>query len=122
MSPKEIVQAGLDRRRMEQHKREAALEGQARQLRLTINDNHAARTMTDVQRLAAEKAERMAKAKARRDKENASIAAVHMYVKVCLAIFLTTLLTPFPWWAAIALVAGTAVFPVIRIYRLEVGV
>ena len=121
MSPKEIVQAGLDRRKMEQRKREAALEGQARQLRLTINDNHAARTMTDAQRLEAAKAERMARAKARCDKENASIEAVHMYVKGCFAICLITLLTPFPWWAAIALIAGTAVFPVARIYRLEVG-
>lgn len=117
---KRYVSAGLERRKAERNDREIQLEDQARQLRLTINDNHTARTLTDAQKRAKVKAERLAKAKARKDKENASILAVQNYARVCIGIILATLLTPFPWWAAIVLTAGLAVFPMAYIYRLEV--
>ena len=118
---RQIVQNGLDRLKVIRNEREAVLEDQARQLRRTINDNHTARTMTDAQRLKKAKAERKARVKARRDKENAAILAVQYYARVCIGVVLVTLLTPFPWWAAIALTAGLAVFPAAYIYRLEVG-
>lgn len=118
---RQIVQNGLDRLKVMRNEREAALEDQARRLRLTINDNHNARTMTDAQRLEKAKAERKARAKARRDKENAAILAVQYYGRVCIGVVLVTLLTPFPWWSAIALTAGLAVFPAAYIYRLEEG-
>lgn len=116
---KEFVSAGLLRRRIIREEREQALEDQARQLRLTINDNHTARTKTDAQRKAEIRAERLARAKARREKENAAVLAVQYYIRACIGIFLVTILTPFPWWAAITLIAGLAVFPVAHIVRLE---
>ena len=44
-----IVTAGLERRKAYREQMDAALEDQARQLRLTISGNHATRTMTEIQ-------------------------------------------------------------------------
>lgn len=119
---KRIVSEGLEQRRIERNQREAALEDQERKLRLTINDNHTARTMTDTQKIEAVKKESKARKKARQKKKNAAILSVQYYVRACIGIILSTLLTPFPWWAAAALIVGCAVFPIAHILRLEVSV
>lgn len=119
---KRIISEGLEQRRIERNQREAALEDQARNLRLTINDNHTARNVTEALKMEAVKVERKNRQKARREKENSAILATHYYIRACTGIVLAALLTPLPWWAAAALIVGGAVFPIAHILRLEVSV
>lgn len=122
---KNIVSAGLERRRIARTKQEAELEAQARQLRITINDNHATRTMTEKQKAEAAIAEREKRAAARREaraaeaaREFAAEKAVRYYGLACLIILLLCALTKLPVWAAITLAVGIAVFPAVYILRL----
>lgn len=122
---KHIVSEGLERRRTARNAREAMLEDQARQLRLTINDNHTTRSLTDAQRkaLALEAARKRREARAanlalEQAREEAATLAVRRYGMVCMGILLATVLTPLPWWAAAALAVGVAAFPVAYIIRL----
>lgn len=124
---RQIVQDGLDRRREDRRNREAALEEDARLLRQTISGNHATRTMSEIQKRAqaeaAAKRRREAKLAARakaRALEAAATTATRRYVIACSAVVLVTLLTPFPWYGAMALIPGLAVFPMAYIYRLYV--
>lgn len=126
---RQTVQKGLERRAAESRRKEADLEAQARKLRATINDNHTTRTLTEVQRKAMEQEQREARrtarmeAKAReRAREDAAVMAVKRYSVACAGIMLVTALTPFPWWAAMALIPGLAVFPTAYIYRLYVPI
>ena len=122
-----IVQNGLDRQREDRRRREEALEEDARLLRQTISGNHAIRTMTEIQKKAKAEAEAKrrreqklaARAKARA-LEAEAIQAVRRYIACCGAVLLLTLLTPFPWYGAVALIPGLAVFPMAYIYRLYV--
>lgn len=115
---KRTVQEGLDRRKKARNERDAALEEQARRLRKTINSNHTSRTLTDAQKQANAKAERQARAKARREKENAAILACHYYIRSLAATVLVTILSPFPWWAAVTLFAALALFTAAYIFRI----
>lgn len=122
-----IVQNGLDRQREDRRRREAALEEDARLLRQTISGNHAARTKTTIQKKAQVEAVRKRNREARqaakaraRAMEMAAILATRRYVIACGAVVLVTLLTPFPWYGAMALIPGLAVFPMAYIYRLYV--
>lgn len=122
---RENVQAILDRNVANRNQREAALEDQARQLRLTINDNHTARTLTEAQRKELAKAEAQKRREARaaaqaqdKAREDAATLAVQRYAMACIGTVAMAMLTPFPWWASVALMAGLAVFPVAYIIRL----
>lgn len=122
---RENVQKILDRNTAS--RKDAILDAHERQLRLTINRNHTKRTMSDAQKwaLEREKAEERREAwlEARaRDRERKEIAtlAVRRYICACAVIVLATLLTPFPWYGAMALIPGLAVFPMAYIYRLYV--
>lgn len=122
---RENVQAILDRNVAKRQEREAALEDQARQLRLTINDNHTARTLTEAQRKELVKVEAQKRREARaaalaqeQAREDAATLAVQRYMMACIGTMLMAMLTPFPWWASAALIAGLAVFPAAYIYRL----
>lgn len=64
--------------------------------------------------LAAE-AEAEAKEQAR---EDAAHLAVRKFCYTCMGIAMVTTWTPLEWWAAAALIAGLAVFPVAYIFRL----
>lgn len=120
-----VVTAGLERRKEERVRRDAALEDQARQLRLTISDNHTMKTMTEVQRKAME-AEEARKRRAERAKAKADLVikdmkaedACRKYAVVCLLILLLTAVSRMNVFFAIALTLGLAVFPVVYIYRL----
>ena len=74
---RQIVEDGLDRRREDRIRRDAALENQARQLRLTISGNHATRTMTEIQRKALEE-EETRKRRAERAKAKAELVIKDM--------------------------------------------
>lgn len=118
---KRIVSEGLEQRRIERNQRESALDDQERKLRLTINNNHTARTMTDTQKIEKVMKEHKARVRASQKKKASAILSVQYYVRACIGIFLATLLTPIPWWAAVTLVVGCAVFPTAHIIRLEVS-
>lgn len=120
-----VVTAGLERRKIEREQRDAALEDQARQLRLTISGNHAQKTMTEVQRKAME-AEEARKRRAERAKAKADLVikdmkaedACRKYGIVVLLIILLTAISRMNVFFAMALMLGMAVFPSVYIYRL----
>ena len=122
---RQIVTEGLERRREDRVRRDAALEEQARQLRLTISGNHAEKTMTEIQRKALEEEEvrkrRAERAKAKADlviKDMKAEAACRKYCLVCLLILLLTAVFRMNVFFSIALVLSLAVFPAVYIYRL----
>ena len=120
-----IVTAGLERRKEDRVRRDAALEDQARQLRLTISGNHADKTMTEIQRKAMEE-EEVRKRKAARAKAKAEMVikdmkaedACRKYGIVVLLIILLTAVSRMNVFFAMALMLGMAVFPSVYIYRL----
>ena len=122
---RQIVEDGLEKKKLEREQRDAALEDQARQLRLTISGNHAERTMSEIQRKAREEAEARER---RAERVRAKAARVYRDMKVeqivrsygvlCLLILLLTAVTRMNILVSIALVLGMAVFPAADIYRL----
>ena len=128
---RQIVQSGLDQKKAERKRRDEALDVQERELRQTINRNHLMKTMNEAQRRAMEQAERERRKEARRaereaarakdrEREEKGTRAVRLYVYSCVGNLLLVGFTSFPWWAAIALALGLAVFPAAYIYRLYV--
>ena len=120
-----VVTAGLERRREDRVRRDAALEDQARKLRLTISGNHATKTMTEIQRKAMEE-EEARKRKAERAKAKADLVikdmkaedACRQYGIVVLLIILLTAISRMNVFFSLALMISLAVFPVVYIYRL----
>lgn len=120
-----VVSAGLERRREDRVRRDAALEDQARQLRQTISGNHAMKTMSEIQRKAMEE-EEARKRKAERAKAKADLVikdmkaedACRKYGFVVLLVILLTAVSRMNVFFSLALVLGLAVFPVVYIYRL----
>lgn len=122
-----IISAGLERRREDRVRRDAALEDQARQLRMTISDNHNFRTISEEQRKALE-AENIQKRRAERAKAKAEQVirdmkaeeAVRKYGVACLLILLMTAVFRMNVLVSLSLTLGLAVFPAAYIYRLYV--
>ena len=122
---RQIVEDGLERRREDRVRRDAALEDQARQLRLTISGNHAERTMSEIQRKAREEAEarerkaERVRAKAARVYRDMKVEQiVRSYGVLCLLILLLTAVTRMNVFFSLALMVAMAVFPAVYIYRL----
>lgn len=122
-----VVNAGLERRKEERERRDAVLEDQARQLRQTISGNHATKTMTEIQRKALEE-EEARKRKAERAKAKADMVIKDMkaeeacrnYGIVVLLIILLTAVSRMNVFFSLATIIGMAVFPAVYIYRLYV--
>ena len=120
-----IVTAGLERRKANREQMDAALEDQARQLRLTISGNHAMKTMTEIQRKAMAE-EEARKRKAERAKAKAEMVikdmkaedACRKYGIVVLLIILLTAVSRMNVFFSLALMIAMAVFPAVYIYRL----
>ena len=129
---RQIVEAGLKQKRIQREKRAAELENQERILRLTINDNHRARTIEDAwknqKRMEADrkKQEDRAKKRAAWAKERAervvreqkAVKACNNYLITCLVIWLASMVTRLNIFVAIALILGLAPFPAAYIFRL----
>ncbi|MBO7252790.1 MAG: hypothetical protein J6V25_09220 [Oscillospiraceae bacterium] len=122
---RQIVTDGLERRREDRVRRDAALEEQARQLRLTISGNHAEKTMTEIQRKAMEeeearkrRVERVQAKAARVYRDMKAEQACRQYGIVVLLIILLTAISRMNVFFAMALMLGMAVFPAVYIYRL----
>lgn len=120
-----VVTEGLERRREARIRRDAELETQARQLRMTISGNHALKTMTEIQRKALEE-EKARQRKAERAKAKADLVikdmkaedACRKYGFAVLLVILLTAVSRMNVFFSLALVLGLAVFPAVYIYRL----
>ena len=120
-----VVTEGLERRKEARIRRDAELETQARQLRMTISGNHALKTMTEIQRKALEE-EEARKRKAERAKAKADLVikdmkaedACRKYGFAVLLVILLTAVSRMNVFFSLALLLGLAVFPAVYIYRL----
>lgn len=124
---RQIVEAGLERKKAERLQRDAELEKQERLLRMTINDNHLVKTISEAQKKELQKEEarkrKEARAKARADsaaRDMAAEDALSRYGIICLVILLIASIARLNVFVVIALVLGLAVFPAAYIYRLYV--
>ena len=122
---RQIVTDGLERRKEDRIRRDAALEEQARQLRMTISGNHALKTMTEIQRMALEEEEarqrKAERAKAKADlviKDMKAEDACRKYGFAVLLVILLTAVSRMNVFFSLALALGLAVFPAVYIYRL----
>ena len=120
-----VVTEGLERRKEARIRRDAELETQARQLRMTISGNHALKTMTEIQRMALEEEEarqrKAERAKAKADlviKDMKAEDACRKYGFAVLLVILLTAVSRMNVFFSLALVLGLAVFPAVYIYRL----
>lgn len=121
---RENVQAIIDRNRadIKERLREGRLEqyelDMIRQLNIHCAD--AKKDTASREREEARRSEREAARAKDREREEKGTQAVRLYVHSCVGNLLLVGFTSFPWWAAIALALGLAVFPVVYIYRLYV--
>ena len=122
-----VVTAGLERRREYRERMDAALEDQARQLRLTISGNHAQKTMTEIQRIAlqkeaeADRKKRKAERRAQRLARELEVEdTVQKSILTGLSILLAAGIFRLNFFVTMALILGLAVFPAVKIYRLYV--
>lgn len=122
---RQIVQDGLDQRKIQRQQRAEELDNQERLLRMTINDNHLVKTITEEQKKqqrleeARKQREEWAKARAARvAREMKAEEAANTYFIVCLVILLVSAITRLNFFVAMALILGLAVFPAAYIFRL----
>lgn len=122
---RQIVEDGLERRKVEREQRDAELENQERILRLKINDNHAVKTLSERQRLALQK-EAALKQRAERAKRKAEMVVKEMYAQdavykygfFCACMVLLAAVSRLNIFVLLATLMGAAVFPVIRICKI----
>lgn len=105
--------AGIKERKLEQYELDMIR-------RLNVHCADAKKDTASREREEARRAKREAfEIKARELNEKAT-QAVRLYVYSSVGNLLLVGFTSFPWWAAVALTLGLAVFPVAYIYRLYV--
>ena len=119
---RKIVQDGLQERkiRKQEAEREALREKFEQDMIHACNVNCAGakakrETMEQAKKRRAEAAASRAKAW---ELECKSTYACQLYGILCLVVLLVSALTKFPFWAAVTLIAGGAVFPLVYIFRL----
>lgn len=128
-SAKQIVSAGLERRKeaRENAEKEAQLDRYEQAQIRAINENCAGarlkrsaeqQTRKSIQEAEARRAARAAELAEAQRKEDAAMAACRYYGLACLAVLWLAAVTRFPFWAAVAMIAGLAVFPAAYIFRL----
>lgn len=135
-----LVAEGLQRRKEQRQEaeREAKLEHYEKEQMLHIHKNcadarkerEAKLADRDTARLMAQteqynKAQMVASRKAQREqklreweRDYMASNSVRRYILACMAVMLITVWTPLPWWAAAALIIGTAVCEAAYIFRL----
>ena len=119
---RKIVQDGLKQRKLQKQEaeREALREQFEQDMIHACNRNCAGakvkrETMEQAKKRRAEAAACRAKAW---ELECKSVYARQFYGVLCLVVLLISALTRLPFWAALALIAGGAVFPLVYIFRL----
>ncbi len=126
---KRIVAQALERRKADREaaQQESRLEQYEQDMITTCNTHCADVKLQNridetgrIQRMEREKrwAERMEALRKEREREASATDAVRRFCLTCLAIAMVATWTPITWWAAAALIAGLAVFPIAYIFRL----
>ena len=122
---RQIVQDGLEQRKIERERRDAQLEQQERILRLKINDNHAWKTLSEAQQEKIRKEAEAEYKKIRAEKKAQALArelemedTVQKSILTGLSILLAAGIFRLNVFVALALVLGLAIFPAVKIYRL----
>lgn len=124
-----IVSEGLEHRKEDRMtaKKEAALE-QYEQDMIDACNTHCAdarlnreaeqNRALERQRRIARRQEWAAQAARAQQLEDKSMAAIRYYGVLCLVVLLVSAVTRFPFWAAVTVILGSAVFPAAYIFRL----
>lgn len=119
---KQYVAAGLERRKADRQEREQEEKLDAYEAEMISFCN---KHFADSKKIQAKKekcetnrAIREEKRAAMRQKEEAAEMACTKYGYACVAILLLSAWTPIPFYAAVALIAGLAVFPIAYIVKL----
>ena len=124
-----LVQIGLDQRKEERQKaeREQRLEAYERDMITHCNGNAVAaktlRLMTECDRITREQISARRKAEREQmmrewERDAAVYDSIRRYLVGCLVLMLVTVWTPLPWWAAAAVIGGTAVWESAHVFRL----
>lgn len=117
---KQYVAAGLERRRANRQAREEQLEDFEQEM-ISFCNKHSAdskKIQAKKEKCETNRAIREEKRAAMRQKEEAAKMACTKYGYACVAILLLSAWTPLPFYAAVALIAGLAVFPAVYIVKL----
>ena len=117
---RENVQAAIDRNRAGIKERQLEQYELDMIRRLNVHCADAKKDTASREREEARRAEREAARAKDREREEKGTRAARLYVYSCVANLLLVGFTSFPWWAAVALALGLAVFPLSYIYRLYV--
>lgn len=105
--------AGIKERQLDQYELDMI-----QRLNVHCRDRKEATAALELKKIrAAQRQEAQRKA---RELEEKGTMAVRKYVYACVGNLLLVGFTSFPWWAALALTLGLAVFPAAYIYRLYV--
>lgn len=119
---KQYVAAGLERRSIARLEREQEekLDAYEAEMISFCNKHYADSKKTRLKKEKCEtnRAMRAEKRAAMRQKEEAAEMVCTKYGYACVAILLLSAWTPLPFYAALALIAGLAVFPVVYIVKL----
>lgn len=117
---REYVQAGLRQRSMLRKEREDELDAFEEEM-ISFCNQHSADTKKNQAKTEQRENQRAMKAEKReamRKKDEAAEKACTKYGYTCVAILLLCAWTPIPLYAAMALIAGLAVFPTVYIVKL----
>lgn len=119
---KQYVAAGLERRSIarKDREREEQLDHFEQEM-ISFCNQHSAdskKTQAEKEKCETTRAMRAEKREAMRKKDEAAEMACTKYGYACVTILLLSAWTPIPLYAAIALIAGLAVFPAVYIAKL----
>lgn len=117
---KQYVAEGLERRKTDRQTREQQLDNYEQQM-IAFCNKHSAdskQSRTETEKRETYRALKAEKLEAMRRKDAAAEMACTKYGYACVAILLLSAWTPIPFYAAVALIAGLAVFPVAYIVKL----
>lgn len=119
---KQYVAAGLERRSIARQEREQEEKLDAYEAEMiSFCNKHSAdskKTRLKKEKCETNRAMRAEKRAAMQQKEEAAEMVCTKYGYACIAILLLSAWTPLPFYAALALIAGLAVFPVVYIVKL----
>lgn len=113
------VEAGLQRRSIARQEREEQLDDFEQEMISFCNKHSAAskKTQAEKEKCESHRAMKAEKRAAMRQKEEAAEMVCTKYGYACVAILLLSAWTPLPFYAALALIAGLAVFPAVYIAK-----
>lgn len=126
-----VVRDGLRLKRhlQEEAKQEARLEAYERDMIANCNAHCAdakvlrlanEQNRIDREQMVAQKRKQREEMLRNMERDENALEAVRAFIFVCMAVMLVTAWTPFPWWGAVALVVGMAVFAAAYIFRIYV--